>query len=246
MKVFFTSNRELERELKKKGKTIFIESVKNIKSKVKLSIGKTEINADLRDVLEFLADLDYHFVGLYANSFADSFGNSSFDNSFDNSFDTNFMGIEIKKVNTIEEVLGLEDFETLNSLIKKVKENEKSEECGAIGIFVGFVRKFSDNKEVLRLEYEKFDEIFDEKLREIEKKLEEYEGVVDVKIYHRSGVIFPKEDIVYVVVMGRHRKDIWEPLKQSMEIVKRELPIWKKEVFVDGEVWVHDKSMTKD
>lgn len=224
MKVFFTDNwNELENELKKRGRAILIKN-NTAKSKVRVSIGSATIDVDLKDVLEFLANVGYDFVGLIG-------------------FDvTNFnIGIEIKKANTVEEVLKLEDFETLNSLIKKVKENEKSEECGAIGIFVGFVRKRSDNKEVLRLEYEKFEEIFDEKLKEIENKLKSYEGVVDVRIYHKSGVIFPKEDIVYVVVMGRHRKDVWEPLKQSMEIIKKELPIWKKEVFVDGEVWVHDK-----
>lgn len=223
MKVFFTDSwNELKSKLKKLGRAILVEGGDDIKSKIRILIGNTTINADLRDVLEFLANLGYDFVGL----------------SFD---DNAIMNIEIKKVNTVEEVLKLEDFETLNSLIRKIKENEKSEECGAIGIFVGFVRKLSDNKEVLRLEYEKFEEIFDEKLKEIENKLKSYEGVVDVKIYHKSGIIFPKEDIVYVVVMGRHRKDIWEPLKQSMEIIKKELPIWKKEVFVDGEVWVHDK-----
>ncbi|RLI78356.1 molybdenum cofactor biosynthesis protein MoaE [Archaeoglobales archaeon] len=220
MKVFFTDNWDvLRKELEKRGKAIFIE----LKSKIEFSIGDSTVTLGLRDVLEFLANLDYEFVGL-------GFGDVDAD-----------IGIRLKKANTVEEVLKLEDFETLNSLIKKVKKSEKSEECGAIGVFIGFVRGKSDNKEVLRLEYEKFDEIFDEKLREIENKLKEYEGVVDVKIYHKSGVILPKEDIVYVVVMGRHRRDIWEPLKQSMEIIKKELPIWKKEVFIDSEVWVHDK-----
>ncbi|RLI73882.1 molybdenum cofactor biosynthesis protein MoaE [Archaeoglobales archaeon] len=223
MKVFFTNSwDELEGKLKKLGRATLIEKSDDIKSKIRVSISNTTTNVDLRDVLEFLANLGYDFVGLKG-------------------FDDASLGIEIKKANTVEEILKLEDFETLNSLIRKIKENEKSEECGAIGIFVGFVRKLSDNKEVLRLEYEKFDEIFDEKLKEIENKLKSYEGVVDVKIYHKSGIIFPKEDIVYVVVMGKHRKDIWEPLKQSMEIIKKELPIWKKEVFIDGEVWVHDK-----
>ena len=77
-------------------------------------------------------------------------------------------------------------------------------------------------------------------MAEIERRLEEYPGVEGVRIYHRTGVLKPGEDIVYVVIMGRHRKDLWKPLAESMEIVKRELPVWKKEVYSDGEVWVHD------
>ncbi|AEA46256.1 molybdopterin biosynthesis MoaE protein [Archaeoglobus veneficus SNP6] len=140
---------------------------------------------------------------------------------------------------------GFDDFEaseweTLKSLVEKVKRSEGSERCGAIGIFVGFVRKISDGKEVERLEYEKYDELYTEKLIDIEEKLKSYPGVVEVKIHHRDGILKPGEDIVYVVIMGGHRKDVWKPLEDSMELIKKELPIWKKEVFTDGEHWVHD------
>jgi molybdopterin synthase catalytic subunit len=154
-------------------------------------------------------------------------------------FETEY-GVKPAKISTMDELDKISDIETLRSLIKKVKA-ERSEMCGAIGIFIGFVRKIADGKEVIRLEYEAYDEVFDGKLREIEKRLEAYPGVEGVKIFHRRGVLLPGEDIVYVVVMGRHRKHIWEPLSKSMEIVKEELPVWKKEVYSDGEVWVHDK-----
>lgn len=129
---------------------------------------------------------------------------------------------------------------TLPELIAEVKRKKGSELCGAIGVFIGFVRKLSEDKEVVRLEYEAYEPVFSEKIAEIERKLEEYPGVEGVRIYHKTGVLKPGEDIVYVVIMGRHRKDLWKPLAESMEIVKRELPVWKKEVYSDGEVWVHD------
>ncbi len=135
---------------------------------------------------------------------------------------------------------GTSERETLNSLVEKVKQSEGAEKCGAIGIFVGFVRRISGNREVERLEYERYNELYFKKLREIEERLKRYPGVVEVKIYHKKGVLKPKEDIVYVVVMGEHRKDVWKPLEESMELVKKELPVWKKEVFTDGEVWAHD------
>ena len=216
MKVFYTDNwQEIEKKLKKRGKTIFIDN----SSKIKVKINDVTLEADLRDVLEFLANLGYDFVGLSKPD------------------------LNVKKIQDLDEVLNLEDFVTLNSLIKSMKAKEGSKECGAIGIFVGFVREISNDKQVVKLEYEKFDELFSKKLKEIENKLKSYEGVVDVKIHHKTGVLLPGEDIIYVVIMGKHRKDIWEPLEQSMEIVKKELPIWKKEVYLNGEIWVHDKDV---
>ncbi len=132
------------------------------------------------------------------------------------------------------------EIKTLSNLIEEVKKEENTELCGAMGIFIGFVRRLSNEKEVVRLEYEAYEPIFSEKIREIERRLKNYPGIEGVKIFHKTGVLKPGEDIIYVVIMGRHRKDLWEPLAKSMEIVKKELPIWKKEVYSDGEVWVHD------
>ncbi len=167
------------------------------------------------DIVEILADLGYDFV-----IFTDE---------------------SMPKVSSLEDIAKLEDYESLKSLIRKVKVFEGSERCGAIGIFIGFVRRISDGKEVVRLEYERFDELYWIKLREIEDKIRSYSGVVDVKIHHKVGVLKPYEDILYIVVMGENRKVIWKPLEDCLELVKKELPIWKKEVFEDGAIWVHDK-----
>jgi len=134
-----------------------------------------------------------------------------------------------------------DEIETLKSLIRKAKSAKGVEKCGAIAIFVGFVRRISDGKEVLRLEYERYDELYWQKLREIVDRVKEYDGVVDVKIYHKTGSIKPGEDILYVVVMGENRKSVYKPLMDCVEMIKRELPIWKKEIYEDGAVWVHDK-----
>jgi|Deesub1362A_J573_1020465.scaffolds.fasta_scaffold01650_7 molybdopterin synthase catalytic subunit len=185
---------------------------------VKIISDKISFNAEveLQDAFEILADIGIDFA---------------FVRGFDNSF---------PKVNTVEEILNLKDFESLKSLIRKVKKAGDAEKCGAIGVFIGFVRKLSGGREVIRLEYEENEELFDKKLEEIQNRLKAHPGVVEAKIFHKSGTIFPGEDIIYVVVMGEHRKSIWRPLEESMELVKRELPVWKKEVYVDGEEWAHD------
>lgn len=229
MKVFITENwEELRDELSKLGKAIIVEKG-DIEKGEKIVVGKNKASitaeVDLKDVLELLANAGYDFVAL-----------KGFEKEEVN------IGVDVHVASTVEEVLQAEDFETLNSLLRKVKATKGSEKCGAIGVFIGFVRKISDGKEVLRLEYEKYEDVYAEKLKEIEDRLKSYPGVVDVKIYHKSGVLLPGEDIIYVVIMGGHRKDIWRPLEESMEIIKKELPIWKKEVYIDGEMWVHDKS----
>ena len=127
---------------------------------------------------------------------------------------------------------------SLESILEEMK--KRNRDCGAIGIFVGFVKGFNRGKKVLRLEYEKFDELFNLKIKEIENKIREHPGVSDVFIFHKSGTLKPGEDIMYVIVVGKSRNDVWKPLKECVELIKKELPIWKKEIYDNGAVWVHD------
>ncbi len=135
------------------------------------------------------------------------------------------------------------EVETVKSIVKSLKDMEDSKLCGAIAVFIGFVREFSRGKRVVRLEYERYDEMYGEKVRELEERLKG-DGVYGVKIYHKVGSLAPGEDIVYVAVMGRDRRSVFKALMECVEAVKRELPIWKKEVYEDGEVWVHDLQLS--
>ncbi len=187
---------------------------------------------NLREVLEMLADLGFDFAALIG-------------------FDLEVKGLEkglgfkIPRVRSVEEALKAPEIESLKSLILKTKMCEGVDKCGAIGIFVGFVRKLSDGKVVKQLEYEAYEDALQQKIRKIEERVKRHKGVVNVRIYHKRGILLPSEDIVYVVVMGEHRGDVWEPLKEAVELMKKELPIWKKEVFEDGAIWVHDKTSSK-
>ncbi|WP_330999884.1 molybdopterin synthase catalytic subunit [Archaeoglobus neptunius] len=184
---------------------------------------------NMRDALETLADLGFDFAAIIG-------------------FDFELEGLEkgigfkIPRVRSVEEALNAPEVESLKSIVLKTKCVDGVERCGAIGIFVGFVRRNSGGKKVRQLEYETYDDLLEEKAKEIEEKIKSMPGIVNAKIYHKKGVLMPGEDIVYIAVMGEHRKDIWEPLKKAVEIMKEELPVWKKEVYEeDGEMWVHDK-----
>ena len=184
---------------------------------------KFEMRCDLKRALSALAAMGYEFAALLNLE--------------------GEIGVPLKEVKKVEEISKLEDFETLESIVNKLK--RKGEKCGAIGIFVGFVREINEGKRVLKLEYERFDELYFEKLREIEEKIEKFDGVYGVKIYHKIGEVLPREDIVYVAVMSDHRKNLWNALIEAVESFKKELPVWKKEVYENGEIWAHDRDLKK-
>ncbi len=123
---------------------------------------------------------------------------------------------------------------SLKSILKRVK--SKCNECGAIGIYVGFVKGMNRGKKVLKLEFEKTRNNYDNKIKEIEKKLLNYPGVVKAFVYHNTGVLRPGDDIMYIVVMCKHRKDVWKPLKVGVELAKTSLPLKMIETYENGEV----------
>ncbi len=137
-----------------------------------------------------------------------------------------------------EELFEVVEWETPRSVIEKLKRSERSKKCGAIAMFVGFVRELNEGRRVIRLEYERNDELYKKKLEELKKRVESYPGVEGVEIFHRIGKVGAGEDIVYVAVMGRGRKDVWKAIVDAVEGMKKELPVWKKEVFEGGEEWL--------
>ncbi len=236
MKVFVPENwDELKGKLAEMGRVVEVkkgDGEEECCAFIGKSLRMTAGPKNMREALETLADLGFDYAAIIG-------------------FELELEGLEkglgfkIPKVRSVEEVEKAPEIESLKSIVLKTKCVEGVERCGAIGIFIGFVRKESDRKTVSRLEYEAYDELLNEKAREIEERVKRMPGIVNARVYHKKGILLPGEDIVYITVMGEHRKDIWEPLKEAVELMKKELPIWKKEVYEDGEVWVHDVERTK-
>jgi len=90
------------------------------------------------------------------------------------------------------------------------------------------------------LEFESHSELARKKIDEICRQLKEKEGIVDVLMYHRTGIIPAGEDIVYIAVAASHREELFPVLREAIELLKKEVPIWKKEHTVKGDWWVHD------
>jgi len=132
------------------------------------------------------------------------------------------------------------DYVTLQSLVAKIKRSPRAKEAGAIGTFTGMVREMANNERTTALEFESFDEVMKERIKIIEDDLKKREGILEVIIYHKTGRIEAGEDIVFIVILSGHRGELFPALKDAIERVKDEVPIWKKEFTVGGDFWVHD------
>jgi len=132
------------------------------------------------------------------------------------------------------------EYQTLASLIKKIRRSREIEKAGAIGTFTGIVRAVSENARTEFLEFESYGKVAQQKMDEICSQLKQKDGITDVLMHHRTGIIQKGEDIVYIVVAAGHREQMFPVLREAIERLKREVPIWKKEHALEGEWWVHD------
>ena len=119
-------------------------------------------------------------------------------------------------------------------------------DCGAISTFVGTTRVDEDNgASVEHLEYEAYRPMADRKLEEIGTEIEGRWDVREVSIVHRIGRVEPGEVSVAIVVASPRRCPAFEASRYAIERVKQVVPIWKREVWSDGYVWVGTQVRTR-
>lgn len=132
-----------------------------------------------------------------------------------------------------------EKLDDLNSLLDEIKRS--SNEIGAVLIFVGSARSIgNDGSRVIRLEYEAYEEAATKALERIIEDLKARYGIIDAIIEHRVGNVNVGEDIVYALVASRHREEGFKSIVELIERLKREVPIWKKEVTEKGARWIEN------
>jgi molybdopterin synthase catalytic subunit len=120
-------------------------------------------------------------------------------------------------------------------------------DCGAIATFVGTTRiDESEGAAVEYLEYEAYRPMADRKLAEIGAEIEEHWDVRHVSIAHRLGRVDPGEPGVAIVVAAPRRGPAFEASRYAIERIKEVVPIWKREVWSDGYVWVGSQVGTRD
>ena len=111
--------------------------------------------------------------------------------------------------------------------------------AGGVVIFSGVVRNETGGRPVKFLEYEGHVPMAEAKLREIAQTLRgRHPGVKRVALLHRLGRLEIGESSVMIAVSAAHRAEAFEACRYAIDTLKRTVPIWKKEHFEDGEVWV--------
>jgi molybdopterin synthase catalytic subunit len=108
---------------------------------------------------------------------------------------------------------------------------------GAVCIFDGIVRDNTRGRKTLHLDYEAYREMALDQMHGLREKAIEQFRVRDVAIVHRLGRLLVGESSVLIVVSSAHRGAAFDACRWIIDTLKKTVPIWKKEQFVDGAVW---------
>jgi molybdopterin converting factor subunit 1 len=111
-------------------------------------------------------------------------------------------------------------------------------DAGAVVTFVGAVRDNARGRSVLWLDYEAYPEAAEKMLARIGGELHAQWSVLSVAIEHRTGQLMPGEASVVIAVSSAHRGDAFAAAAHAIERIKQIVPIWKKEAYADGEMWI--------
>jgi molybdopterin synthase catalytic subunit len=108
---------------------------------------------------------------------------------------------------------------------------------GAVCVFDGIVRDNSRGRQTLYLDYEAYREMAIAQMQRLGEEALEKFGVRDVAVVHRLGRLMVGETSVLIVVASAHRAAAFDACRWLIDTLKKTVPIWKKETFVDGAVW---------
>jgi molybdopterin synthase catalytic subunit len=108
---------------------------------------------------------------------------------------------------------------------------------GAVCVFDGIVRDNTRGRQTLHLDYEAYREMALEQMRRLAADAVARFGVRDVAMVHRLGQLKVGETSVLIAVASAHRGAACDACRWLIDTLKKKVPIWKKETFVDGAVW---------
>lgn len=111
-------------------------------------------------------------------------------------------------------------------------------ECGATVTLDGYVRQFTKGRESLYLVYEAYEAMALKEMEKLIEKAHEQFKIAAVGIIHRLGKLEIGETSVVISVSAPHRRAAFEACEWLIKELKKTVPIWKKEVYADGEVWI--------
>jgi molybdopterin synthase catalytic subunit/molybdopterin converting factor small subunit len=113
----------------------------------------------------------------------------------------------------------------------------KRGEDGAVVVFDGIVRNNTRGRQTLYLDYEAYEEMAARQMRALAEEARAKFGVRHVAMVHRLGRLAVGETSVLIVVASAHRAAAFDACRWLIDTLKKQVPVWKKETFVDGTVW---------
>lgn len=114
--------------------------------------------------------------------------------------------------------------------------------CGAIVTLDGFVRQFTKGRETEYLVYEGYEPMALKEMAKLVDAAKSQFEIENVGIVHRLGKLEIGETSVVISVASPHRRAAFEACEWLIKELKRTVPIWKKEVYADGETWIEGES----
>lgn len=111
--------------------------------------------------------------------------------------------------------------------------------CGGISAFVGTVRNNTEGKDVTHLDFSTYKPMAIKEMQKIADLALEKFDIVKIAIHHAEGVLQIGEIPVIITASAKHRKAAFNACQFAIDTLKETVPIWKKEHFSNGEVWVN-------
>jgi molybdopterin synthase catalytic subunit len=115
----------------------------------------------------------------------------------------------------------------------------RDDSCGAIALFVGTVRNHTDKKDVQQLDFSTYEPMADKEMKIIANQTALEYSIKKIAIHHAKGMLKIGDIPVIIAVSSAHRQAAFEACQFAIDKLKQTVPIWKKEFFSDGEVWVN-------
>jgi molybdopterin synthase catalytic subunit len=113
-----------------------------------------------------------------------------------------------------------------------------SPDCGGVVLFVGNVRNETQGKKVEKLFFECYEPMAISEMEKIAQHTIDVFKIKRIAILHISGEKFPGETVVVIAAAAPHRGVAFEACEYAIDTLKQTVPIWKKEFFEDGAIWV--------
>jgi len=123
--------------------------------------------------------------------------------------------------------------------LDKCYEFVTDDSCGGIVAFVGTVRNSTQKKEVIQLEFSAYQAMAIKEMQYIAEVALKKFSIKKIAIHHAEGMLQIGDIPVIIVVSAPHRKAAFEACEFAIDTLKETVPIWKKEHFSDGGVWVN-------